>query len=348
MATFPRYKLPVAGKKTALGVYIGEDALSYVEVAATSRGMQLLRFGDVAIVSEGGPEERQKVLQTIVSTLKRKAESKRVHIALSDSIASFFEIAVKETDPFLLKKTIQTEVARALAKEHTQLLVQSEPLFVDRNTTRVAVAVVAEEDIRNTATLFKHVGFTPVRIGLSTESVALLLAPTGANLFLNIGENETTISIVLQGSLVLEGTVAIGVNHFVESVGTRIEAGFEEMRDTLFFEGIQGNTTMLSALRMPLRKITDEIEKMFLYWHIDCKKEKECRLTDIIFFGAGALVPGLASYISSNLSLTVVVPDVFKEVPLLDGKVPDMTRAETLTHLPALALALSEFKNSAN
>lgn len=340
------YKLPVSGKKSSLGVYLTDDILSYVELQATRDGIHIVRFGEASIVVDGGVERYHAAIEKALVTLKRKASGTKVHVALSDSIATFFEIAIKETDPFLLKKILHAEIERAAPQTGSKLLIQSEVLFTDRNTTRVAVAVVPEHTIRATAALFKHAGFTPSRVGLATESVALLLAPTGAKFFLHIDETETVISIVLNGSLVLEGRVAGGTNQFIESIAEKFGADREEIKEALLFEGIQGNTALLSALRMPLRKITDEIEKMFLYWHIDCKKEKECRLTEVVFFGLGATIPGLASYIQKTLSLPVVVPEILSGIPLASAHVPEMTRTETLTHLPALALALSEFRVS--
>src|SRR5258706_2865504 len=306
-----KYKLPKAGIKVALGVYMSEATLSYVALKATSEGISVLHFGDMAIPNEGDEAFRYRELTKTIILLKNKIEKNNiVSIALPDGIATFFELSIHEPNPSLLKKHIQKEVERSIVKGSSPVIIQSESLFSERGVTRVAVTVIPEEAIYRAHKLFIDAGFKPNHIGLSSESIGHLVSPKGSELFLEINEMETSVSVLSAGSLVLQSRMQIGVADFVENLSQDLNIDSNKIRESIFFNGLDAKTgnEMLTSLRPMLRKITNEIEKMFLYWHIDCKKEKECRLNEITLFGVGSLIPGFDSYISRPLSLKVKVP----------------------------------------
>lgn len=340
------YKLPKTGNKTALGVHLSDDTLSYVALKATSDGIQILHFGDISIFNEGDDVSRESSLVRNLATLKNKIDIKKISIALPDSIATFFELSVHETNPILIKKNIQKEVERSIVKNGEPVIIQSENLFSEKGMTRVAVTVIPEQAVRRAHNLFRSTGFEPLYIGLASECIAQTVSPEGSELFLEINAYETTVSVLSKGALVLESRINIGTESFVDKLSIASGLSPDEIRESLFFQGLNAETgnNMLATLRPELRKITNEIEKMFLYWHIDCKKEKECKLRVITMFGIGALIPGFDSYIARALSLKVTIPELLSSIPTPDGRVPEMTRSEALTHMPALSLALQQLR----
>ncbi len=115
--------------------------------------------------------------------------------------------------------------------------------------------------------------------------------------------------------------------------------------EALFFEGIpvSNKNNVLSVLQKELRKLTEAIEKVFLYWHVDCRKEKECRVRQVTLVGLGASVPGLAQYLENSLQIETRTPEPFAGLAL-ENEVPEMTESESLRFLPALAVALRGFR----
>ena len=123
-----KIKLPISGKKATLGVAIEDHLISYVEAVATSRGIAISRFGDVALESDISDKiAREAELTRIFTNLHRRSQTKTLQVALPDSAATFFEMTLPESDPFLLENMIEREVKRAIGDRH-EFVMQSEIL----------------------------------------------------------------------------------------------------------------------------------------------------------------------------------------------------------------------------
>ncbi|HRH31683.1 MAG TPA: pilus assembly protein PilM, partial [Candidatus Paceibacterota bacterium] len=59
----------------------------------------------------------------------------------------------------------------------------------------------------------------------------------------------------------------------------------------------------------------------------------------VTLVGLGATIPGMPAYLEAALHIETRTPEPFKNVPL-QNEVPELTQAESLKYLPALALAL--------
>ncbi len=120
-----KIKLPKSGKKAILGVAIEDHLISYVEAIGTSRGLSISRFGEVRLESDSGDkEDRAKELTQVFSALHRRSKTKTLQIAIPDGSATFFEMYLPESDPFLLEHMVEREVKKALG-ETQGVLVQN-------------------------------------------------------------------------------------------------------------------------------------------------------------------------------------------------------------------------------
>ena len=337
-----KIQLPVSGKKVSLGVALEEHALIFVEAAATSRGVTISRFGEIALETERMEKDfRTEELKQVLASLHRRAKTKALRIALPDSAATFFEMTLPESDPFLLDHMIEREIKKAIGDRH-EFIMQSEILYKEKNLTKVAVTMLPQMPIDELKAIARSASFRLDYVGLSTEIVAELVGlDDAASIIVSIGEHETAISILSKGSLVLEDVISTGTNIWVEKIMNAFGISREGAEEALFFDGISlsGSNALVTVLRSELLKITETAEKIFLYWHVDCRKEKECRVREVTLVGAGATVPGIAGYLENALHIETRTPEPFKKVPL-ENEVPELTEAESLRYLPALAVAL--------
>lgn len=335
-------RLPSSGKKSALGVAIESDGLSFVESVAKSDGISLARFGDISFVSDAHDEKkREDEIKDALIRLAKKSSTKNLYVAIPDSTATFFELSLPETDPFLLQSLVEREVSRVAGS--TAYLLQTETLYRDKSMTKVAVALIAERSITKMRELSKAAGFTVRHIGLATEAAAELAASNEiASIMVSVGDKETMVSLLSKGSLVLETDIRSGVDEWIMAIARHNGIDTTLAEESLFFEGIfrDGGEKIAPELRDYLRTVTEAIEKIFLYWHIDCRKERECKINGITLFGRGAGIPGITHYMEKNLKMHVKSADAFSRLPIPEGTVPDMTEAESFRYLTPLALSV--------
>lgn len=340
--------LPVSGKKASLGVAIEEYALSYVESVASSRGISVTRFGEVAFETDSADHDaRNAEIAHTLETIRRRSKTKTLRIALPDGAATFFEMTLPESDPFLLEHMIEREIKKAIG-DRQEFVMQSEILYREKNNTKVAVTMLPQPPIDELKALAKKADFKLEYVGLSTEIAAELIGldEIPASIVISIRARETSISILSKGSLVLEEIVPTGTDVWIEKVMEHFNVNAKTAGEAIFFDGISfspGHNAVTKVLRTELNKLVNAAEKTFLYWHVDCRKEKECRVREVTLAGIGASVPGLSGYLESALHIETRTPEVFKNVPI-SNDVPELTEAESLRYLPALALAIKGFR----
>lgn len=334
--------LPTAGKRASMGVALDDHVVSYVEALGTPNGLSITRFGEVHLETDSGDkDERSAELARIFAALRNKSKTRSLQIAIPDGTATFFEMVLPESDPFLLEHMVEREVKKALGDGHNFVL-QTEILYREKNNTKVAVTMLPQDPIDRMKEIAKKTSFNLEYVGLATEVSAELVGhDESASIFITIKPHETSITILSKGSLVLEEEVPTGTDIWTSMIAEQFETEHESAEDALFFEGVSMTSkhSVLPILRGEFQKITDAAEKVFLYWHVDCRKEKECKVGQVTLVGTGASIPGMASYLETALNIGVRTPEPFKDMPFVD-EVPEMTESESLKYLPALALAL--------
>lgn len=340
--------LPVSGKKASLGVALDDHLLMYVEALATSRGISISRFGEFQLESDStDTASRTHELEQIFTNLHRRSQNKTLRVALPDGAATFFEMTIPESDPFLMEHMIEREIKKAIGDRH-EFVMQTEILYREKEHTKVAVTLLPQPPIDDMKALARKTNFKLEYVGLSTEVAAELIhldAP--ASIIVAIKARESSITILSKGSLVLEDVVPTGTDVWIEKIMEQFGLSKEEAEQALFFDGLSFTTNknaLTQCLRGELRKLVESAEKIFLYWHVDCRKEKECRVRQVTLVGSGATIPGLASHLEASLHIETKTPEPFKNIPLAND-IPELTEAESLKYLPALALALKGFRN---
>lgn len=339
--TLKKINLPRTGKKASLGVAIENHSLLYVEVVGSPKGISVSRFGEVPLETDSGDAERPAELGRVFGALHRRSSTKSLQITIPDSTATFFEMTLPESDPFLLEHMVEREVKKALGNSHNFVL-QTDILYREKNNTKIAVTLLSQDLIDNLKVIAKENNFKLEYVGLATEATAELVRPNDiANIFINIKEKESSITILSKGSLVLEETIPTGTSHWAQKIAEYFDIKQKDAEEALFFEGIpiSANLGASPAFRNELHKIVQSAEKLFLYWHVDCRKEKECRVGQITLVGAGASIPGLVPYLEASLKIEVKNPEPFNGLKL-SNEIPEMTESESLKYLPALAVAL--------
>ncbi|MEN9582933.1 MAG: hypothetical protein RL641_887 [Candidatus Parcubacteria bacterium] len=334
--------LPKTGKRASLGVALDDHAVSYVEALGTPHGLSITRFGEVHLETDSGDkEERAQELASIFKALHNRSKTKTLQVAIPDGTATFFEMVLPESDPFLLEHLVEREVKKSLGDGHNFVL-QTEILYREKNNTKVAVTMLPQDPIDRMKEIAKKTNFNLEYVGLATEVTAELVGKDdAASIFITIKAHETSITILSKGSLVVEEEVPTGTDVWVEKIVDQFDIAHDAAEESLFFEGISmtAKNGVLGILRGEFRKITEAAEKLFLYWHVDCRKEKECKVGQVTLVGIGATIPGLAGYLETALNIEVKTPEPFKGLKFID-EVPEMTEAESLHYLPALSLAL--------
>ena len=90
--------------------------------------------------------------------------------------------------------------------------------------------------------------------------------------------------------------------------------------------------------------LRDEINKHFIYWHTHPDENGNARPTieEIVLVGGGSNLSGLPDYLSASLRVKTSVANIWTNVSLPAGGIPELSRGESVGYATAVGLSLHE------
>ena len=191
---------------------------------------------------------------------------------------------------------------------------------------RVALAVAPRKKVEEVLALLKKLGIQPVSLipvpcAFKKLVEASDFKQTGTRCFVDLGGEQTELAIFKGRELVFSRKLPVTGNDFSRAMTGalvsdrgRIELEWEEAEKIKREEGIPSvqesrmiqdkvsTSQILSMLHSPLEHLVSEIERCFHYYREETGGEP---VDSVVLFGGGALLKGLASFLSEELGLEV-------------------------------------------
>lgn len=345
------------------GLDIGNHSIKVCQVKWRGNKPQLVALGSsttpVGLVGSEG-EEQQKTLAKQIGEAKRDGGgigTNKVVVGLPEARIFTQLITLPKVEEGKVEELIHWE-----AKKYVPIPIDEVRidwiLLGERsvnNQLHLDIFLIAAPNnlIERSINVLKLAGLEP--IGIETESVATTRAlwwpiqmgiqqegssDTGAVLLLDFGAKSTDLSVVQNGSLLFSKSLATGSDALTEALasdfGLEMQQA-EEYKRSYGLDETQLEGKIAASLKPIMQVIVSELNKTLDFFRSRFEKSTPRRL---LLVGDGAKLPGILTYMASELGIETSMADPFANVEIARGLRGKVQQVSSVGYCVPLGLAL--------
>jgi type IV pilus assembly protein PilM len=336
-----------------VGIDFGNHSVKAVEIKGIQQGQtpELVNFGSQktphgVINSEDDVHQRQlaDAVKTLFATSKMK--NNKVVMAMPEYtvFTRFLEFpGVKEEE---LEEAVYYQAKEFIPMPREQVHMNYVPLGFDqqKNAWRVLLVAAPLKVIDIYTNVARMAGLEPLAI--ETESVAMGRAMFRATrmkhvVMLDFGSSSTDMSIMLDGQMVFSQSIAIGADSLTQAIVNKFNFEYQQAeeykRNYGVVEGILEGK-VYATLSPIIDALITEITRGVEFYK---NKTLAPIPKNFLLNGDGALLPGLADYISKAMSVDAVLANPWNNIVVPD-KFKNIVAKSSASNSVAIGLALKE------
>lgn len=335
-----------------VGIDFGNHSVKAVEIKGVGTpNPELLNFGSQrtphgVLNSEDDIHQNQlaDALKTLFSTSKMR--NKLVVMALPESsvFTRFLEFpGVKEEE---LENAVYYQAKEYIPMPIEDVQMSYVPLGFnqEKNAWKVLLVAAPKKIIQIYLNVAEKAGLQPIAI--ETESVAMgraMFKSSGMKhvVMLDFGATSTDMSIMLDGQLVFSQSIAIGSDSLTQAVVNKFNFEYQQAeeykRNYGVVEGILEGK-MYATLSPILDAIMNEVRRGIEFYK---NKTLASAPNNVLLSGDGALLPGLADYITKAMGMSTLLSDPWKGITVPD-KFRNLVTKSASSYAVAIGLALKD------
>lgn len=314
-----------------IGLDIGTASIKMVEIKHDKNGPILQTFGLANHnINLNGYWDSVKLrqLSIIIEELMSANSFTGVRTVLS-VMSQHVYVTTMDFDVKWSKDKIQGEIERQapyfLPYPADEMRLSWRPIPLDEETAeitgkqRVSIKAIPDFIFENSKNLLEHVNLDGIVLEIQTESQirSILHEDLGKTVLVDIGSNQTSFSIVIDGILRSTSHIPVGVKQITKDLGENL--GIDETTA----ENFKRDLHLINLLQLP-KPINDfyKILRTELTSFVDINKKIGQCPDKIVFTGGGVLTAGLFEYFDNfevpclfaNSLKNVIVPTEFQEI----------------------------------
>lgn len=334
-----------------VGIDFGTHSVKAVELSNITTNPKLVNFGSQATpkgVVNSEEKEDQKALANVVKKLYSDSQikNKSIVVALPEFsvFTRFLEFpGVKKEE---LKDAVFYEAKQYIPVPISEVRMSYIPIGFNeaKNAPRVLLVAAPLKIIETYIKITEMAGLEIVAI--ETESVALGRAMHRATnqrhvVMLDFGANSTDMSIMADGYLVFSQSISIGSDSLTQAIINKFNFEYNQAEEYKRNYGITPNVLenkIYEVLSPVLESIMLEVSRGIEFYK---NKTLATPPTDFILTGDGALLPGLATYISKALHVNATIANPWSNISV-DRKFKDIISKSGPSYSVAIGLALKD------
>ena len=166
----------------------------------------------------------------------------------------------------------------------------------------------------------------------------------GSTMIVDIGMNETTVSIATNAVTTLAATVDFSVTEMIAKIAEKSEITSEEVGRMLRTEGFALERDIKPAFRIVVKYIgllIDQLNDVYIAWHQARYSEALLpNVSELLISGAFGSIPGLDDYLATALKIPLAESNPWKNCFSFDDVVPSISRESALGYSGAIGAAL--------
>jgi type IV pilus assembly protein PilM len=161
-------------------------------------------------------------------------------------------------------------------------------------------------------------------------------------MIIDVGRLRIGVSVVRGGIVRFTSTIDMGSDSFTRALMTGFgisEEDAEHMKNERALMG--GGDDFFDILRPSIERLSDEVAKLYEYWHTyHAGRTGETPVQHIIVSGGGANLLGLAEYLSAKIHVPASVGNPWKNVNDFNQYIPPIPLKKALGYATVIGLAL--------
>ena len=204
-----------------------------------------------------------------------------------------------------LADAIQLEIDQYIPIPETSLYVDQEITERTKESVTISMSAAPRKLIDRLTQISHNAGLQICAVEPSISAVARVLINTEEGhlptVIVDIGPASTDIA-VLDGSIKVTGSIAIGGNTFTLDIAKKLKVPLENAHQLKVLSGLGAGPRqqkLSAALKPNLEKITNEVRKVMRYYTERLENSK--KLEQVIIVGGGSNVPGIGDYFTNTL-----------------------------------------------
>lgn len=334
---------------------ITDKFIRFVELEKRGNGIIIKKIGEKMLpegVFSGGDILKKQELISILSELKKEHNFELVRISIPEEKSYIFITDV----PRVSKKEIRQMLEFRL-EENVPLKVEEsifEYSLIDENTEnnflRLDVSVVPKQIIDSYAEVFIQAGLTPISFKTESRAVARAVIGKGEHgtiLIMNIKDNSTILSIVVDGTVWFTSTISVGTSSIIEMLKkgsiVKQDSSYKIVKEVFNLDD-EKNADVFDLSINIFAVLRDSIVKFSEFWQNQSEKYpmKDDKIDKVILCGSVSAIPGFARYLSSSLNLQVEVANVWQNVFSIEKTIPEVDFVDSLNFSDPIGISLGE------
>ncbi|MHB9036116.1 MAG: type IV pilus assembly protein PilM [Armatimonadota bacterium] len=348
-------------KETTVGIDIGSSCIKAVEIEPTARGWELTNAAVTPTpseaIKEGVVTNIVDVSQEIRSLLKEAGiRATGAICAISGSQVIVRQVQFPKMPEAVLRKSIRYEASKHISSSMEDSVVEFEILgdVPDSNDMNVMLVAAPREMVESRVKAIENAGLEPLMVDVEAFALIRSLVEFSATdeylhrtvALIDMGASHTDVNIVSKGEFALTRNIPIAGNSFTNAIKSLTGASFEDA-ERMKLEMARGYPLdQLSAMddenrnwkvvQPLLDELIREIRRSIHFYQSQFPEgNSEAMVGKIVLTGGTARMPGMDAYMSSKLSISTAISEVFKQTAISTDRVP---AAFVQEHGPVLAV----------
>ena len=304
-------------RELSIGLDISDSSIEVALVEKTAGRYRVLSVGRTemrpGIVDQGRIKDKGELARLVKKVFETAnivpTRARMVIAGLPESKTYIHFASVPETDKNTMKEYIEKETRRAVPLASHDLVSSYAVMKKDAVATRVIIAAASKMILDEWNSFFGSLGLPPVSIEPEIFAVYRGLAdtmPQSASRVgvLDCGAFATTFYVFTAGALSYSHTVPMGGEQCTRAISKKIGLNLKDAEKQKHLHGFSGtNPQVLSILIKEFEPVVHELHSA-----LDMREGSEAgALQKIICVGGSSMLPGLAKYLSSNVSVPVEI-----------------------------------------
>jgi len=324
-------KLPLLFKsKPLFGFDLGNGSIKIVQLDQTGSKPRLQAYGttsfDPKAIKDGAIinfDLISKAAHSLLSdhlvgniTTKRIAASLPVLHSFS-KIVNLPLMADKDTH-----EAVRTEASQYIPIPLNDVYLDYQLVEKNTDSQDFLVAAAPKKVVDSYMQLFNKLGLELVCLEPSILSVTRIVQYSQkydlSTLVIDCGSITTDLIIYNKSSVRVTGTIKFGGEELTKSIMTKLNISYEEaakMKRTYGVDPGEKQAEMVSALAPNLQFLAAEIKKISRYYE-ERDKNRNAKVDQLVILGGGANLPGLATYMTSELRIPTKLADIWQSTDI--------------------------------
>ena len=350
------FPLPEFLEMRPMGLALSERAVHAIEFVKGPKGLKLGRFGmreiPAGAIKEGYVNDKPAVIE-VLRSLQKELSIEFVSASLPEEKAYLFKTQfpkagitdLRQAIEFRLEENVPISAGEAIF-DYTVI-----PHFSKADHVDVSVSVLPRKVVETYLEIIKAAGLRSLSFGIEAAALTRAVIPLGnmgTFLVVNVGETNTSLSVISRGVVQLNLTISIGGDALTEALEKHFSVDPKTARHIKEERGFvknKENMQLFFSLMNTLSAIKDEVNKLFIYWqtHRNPPGTKGKGIEKIILCGRDSNLVGFDEYLSTAVKVPVEIGNVWQNAFSSDVYIPNIPFLDSFDYASAIGLSLPHY-----